>query len=66
MVYVGEDEPATLRAASALAGLGAGTYEAGIKTVPEHFRFRAGGDVVDAESMVKRYAAAVSAPVADL
>lgn len=65
MVYVGEEEPAALRAALAAAGLGAGADEVDIKAVPEHFRFRAGGDVVDAESMVERYAAAAIASVAD-
>jgi len=63
VVYVGDDEPARLRASLAAAGLGAAADEVELKTLPEHFGFR--GDVVDAESMAGRYAAAAIAAVAD-
>ncbi|MFL0180058.1 MEDS domain-containing protein [Mycobacterium sp. SMC-15] len=63
VAYVGADDPATMRAALAAAGLGTDAREVHVKTVPEHFVFR--GDVVDAERMTERYAAAAVAAVAD-
>ncbi|WP_024441508.1 MULTISPECIES: MEDS domain-containing protein [unclassified Mycobacterium] len=62
VAYVGADDPATMRAALAAAGLGSGSREVHVKTVPEHYLFR--GDVVDAERMTERYAAAAVAAVA--
>jgi len=61
--YVGADDPATMRAALAAAGLGTDAREVHVKTVPEHFLFQ--GGVVDAERMTERYAAAAVAAVAD-
>ncbi|AEF37065.1 conserved hypothetical protein [Mycolicibacter sinensis] len=63
--YVGDDEPTRIRAALAAAGLGAAADGVDVKTVPEHFVFRAGGEVVDAAGMAERYAAAAIAAVAD-
>lgn len=62
VTYVGEDDPATMRASLAAAGLGGDAGEVHVKTVPEHFLFR--GDVVDAERMTERYAAAAVGAVA--
>ncbi|MEB3048749.1 MEDS domain-containing protein [Mycolicibacter sp. MYC123] len=64
-VYVGDGEPAALRAALATAGLGRGASQVDLRTVPEHFAFRKGSDVVDAEAMTERYAAAAIGAVAE-
>lgn len=42
VAYVGADDPATTRAALAAAGLGSGSREVHVKTVPEHYLFRGG------------------------
>ncbi|WP_085087466.1 MEDS domain-containing protein [Mycolicibacter senuensis] len=63
--YVGDDDPTRIRAGLAAAGLGTAADEVDVKTVPEHFLFRAGGDVVDAGGMAERYATAAIAAVAD-
>ena len=64
-VYVGDGDPATLRAGLAAAGLGGDTSDVDVKSVPEHFTFRAGSEVVDAEAMTERYAAAAMGALAD-
>lgn len=64
-VYVGEGDPTANRAGLAAAGLGADADAVDIKTVPEHFQFRASGDAVDAPCMAARYAAATIAAIAD-
>lgn len=61
--YVGQDDPATMRAGLAAAGLGGDAGAVDIKTIAEHFLFR--GDVVDAERMTERYATAAVEAVAD-
>jgi anti-anti-sigma regulatory factor len=63
-VIVGDDEPMRIRAGLAAAGLGIATDQVDVKTVPEHFVFQAGGDLVDADRMAERYAAAAIAAVA--
>ncbi|OMC16529.1 hypothetical protein A5735_01010 [Mycolicibacter heraklionensis] len=63
VAYVGADDPASTRAALAAAGLGSGSHDVHVKTVPEHYLFR--GGVVDAALMAERYAAAAVSAVAD-
>lgn len=65
IVYVGDDAPGTLRSGLAAAGLGSTASTVDVKTVPEHFLFQPGGDVVDAAGMAERYAAAAVGAVAD-
>jgi len=61
--YVGDDDPAALRAGLAAAGLGADADEVVVKSVSQHFQFRAG--VVDTAVMTERYASAAIAAIAD-
>lgn len=60
--YVGDGDPAALQAGLATAGLGADVDRVDVKTIPEHFLFRAG--VVDAAGMAERYASAAIAAIA--
>ncbi len=62
--FVGDGDSTTLRGDLAAAGLGGDAHKVVIRTVPQHFLFRAGGDVVDAERMTGRYAASAIGAIA--
>lgn len=62
-VYVGEDDPTQLRTALAAAGLGDHAAAVDVRSVPEHFLFQPGSDLVDPELMTERYVAGAIAAI---